>query len=354
MILNDAAGDIGTHCPNVKKLAVTKWSGEASVGSILAGCDGLTDLTLLSASATANFDGLLGNCAALRKINVQTSLFAQNVTLAAFLTECPELREVRIMAGGYGQNFMHALQASCAHLTSLTLLFCHVEMADLLRLLETCTALRSIDLERVIRENMQEPLPTQLPELKLTHLRLVHCFPRRGMLLAILSKCPHMLHLKLGKGIDLRTEVVANIGISCPLLQSLSISMQDVQVNDAMLCAVGQHFPQLRLLDLREDLLITDIGVCAVAQGCPLLEVLYLPHSAHITDTALQTVAEHCPNLHALQLEGNEYVTDAGVIALLEGCPKLRDGTLELLLCPGLSAEMTSLLTQISRRNMLW
>ncbi|NXI86726.1 FXL20 protein, partial [Rhipidura dahli] len=133
----------------------------------------------------------------------------------------------------------------------------------------------------------------------------------------------------------------------CHKLQSLCASGCS-NITDAILNALGQNCPRLRIYNLICCLNFTlTVGVwnSLYSQNCHELEKMDLEECVQITDSTLIQLSIHCPRLQVLSLSHCELITDDGIRHLgngacahdrlevieLDNCPLITDASLEHL-----------------------
>eukprot|EP00771_Trimastix_marina_P002887 gnl/Trimastix_PCT/4058.p1 GENE.gnl/Trimastix_PCT/4058~~gnl/Trimastix_PCT/4058.p1 ORF type:complete len:433 (-),score=61.81 gnl/Trimastix_PCT/4058:2297-3595(-) len=110
---------------------------------------------------------------------------------------------------------------------------------------------------------------------------------------------------------------------------------------------LGECFPNLTSLDLRNLATVDNPALEKLATSLPSLERLNLRCCNRITDDGLQHLAAHCPCLTDLNLRSCARVTNRGIAALTAKLPELR--RLNLRLCDRVRPPVLQYMTGLTR-----
>lgn len=302
---NCAITDAGcAHLAALKKLETLRLAyDDINRGELYCTAQGLASL----ASMTTLKNLILGDCrsisldafASLRSLvelcslEIRTSL---NMTVDGLSTFLPFLTKLEALS-------LHC----CKELGDETLAYLGGQRA-------LQNQLRSLDLSLIRHRFSPEGLSSLRQFTRLEQLNLYCCSIGDRQLQAVTANCPHLRELTLGQS-DWVTEAGFAHLRNCQHLAKLKLCGCS-NMNDTVLQALGVNCPNLRELDISMSERITDAGV-AHLRGCTHLEKLNLSNvSYNVTDATLKSLAKNCPNLREINLSYCTGITQAGIDAL--------------------------------------
>ena len=140
---------------------------------------------------------------------------------------------------------------------------------------------------------------------------------------SIASHSRFIEHLNLGNCPTIRDGQLITIIRSCPLIRVFCIDNSNI--SDASVLAIGENLPGLRQICLRNNSIISSRAIETLASKCPMLESIDLTQCPNMGDTTLIKIADHCSaELQGLSVYRCHSVTAIGLAYVKAKCSKLR------------------------------
>jgi hypothetical protein len=217
--------------------------------------------------------------------------------LLALVVRCHELHTLKLHRSG-NDELLTALAGNCPLLEELDMHSLELSTSALISLGLGCKKLTALSMV-IPSSAVLEHYPA------LRTLTLIVNQSTAHVLLDVSRFCPLLEELTvLPTGTDTAdcSEAVVALGKRCPHLRHLLLSL--MPPTDALLVAIGQHFPNLNALAVAPDSTdaVTDVGVCVLAQGCSKLRALLWTLSGSVTMLGVAALATHCPRLYKLKI----------------------------------------------------
>ncbi|XP_065176887.1 F-box/LRR-repeat protein 2-like [Sycon ciliatum] len=142
---------------------------------------------------------------------------------------------------------------------------------------------------------------------------------------AIASGCKRLEHLDLAWCARMSESGVITLVKELTRITSLILRGCTGAVNDASMKAIGEHCPQLTVLDVSHiPHTLFDPGIGHIAAGCKHLRHINLSISTQLTEQSQMFLAEHCHELRTVEVSLCIHMTARGFQALFAGCPGLQ------------------------------
>jgi hypothetical protein len=232
-----------------------------------------------------------------------------NDFLIEFSKECPKLKNLNIQeCYDIRDVAICAVAENCPLLECLNIAWCHCTPMSILRIVQMCPNLRSLDIAK--NDGFND-----------------------AAIIEISRHCPLLEELELFgcSFFDHITDVsISEVARTHPGLKKLGVGESDV--TDEGLYAIAEHCKGLKSLCTSWSVKVSDAGIIRIAENClQLKELRICKHSSYgrsvvyfvITDAAMNAVAEHLTLLEDLDINGSA-VTDDCISMIRQNCVNLK------------------------------
>lgn len=246
------------------------------------------DLTDCKDSTEEGITKILKNCTSLIQVKLPTEIegneYVNNVTLSA----------------------LQQLSESCTHIQSISMHFpslCFMGTVGV-NMFKNCTALDTLDFRDSFIHRSSIELLKKLGECSgIKSINCCRCYDLSSphdFVASIARSFKSLTYLNIsemhGKLYDVN---LLEVALSCPLLQSLNISKNNL-ITDLSIIKISEKCTLLISLDLSSNILITDLSVMKIGEKCSLLQNLNLTQCNMITNQCMMKIFEHCPDMQSL------------------------------------------------------
>ncbi len=133
--------------------------------------------------------------------------------------------------------------------------------------------------------------------------------------------CPNLEELYLTCAPGVPSAAFAELGVRCPKLRVLGVSM--TQIDDAAIRRVAEGCPDLCFLNVEGCKGVSDSSICEVVTRCRELTRLEIGET-RVTSVSMQAIAQHARSLKVLNLgTTRSNIPEHFIIGVIRGCPRL-------------------------------
>eukprot|EP00698_Gefionella_okellyi_P018216 TRINITY_DN5437_c0_g1_i3.p1 TRINITY_DN5437_c0_g1~~TRINITY_DN5437_c0_g1_i3.p1 ORF type:complete len:400 (-),score=88.93 TRINITY_DN5437_c0_g1_i3:4-1203(-) len=172
------------------------------------------------------------------------------------------------------------------------------------------------------------PLTVQAVAKSCRSVRTFHAawLPRldNASMTLLASSCRELVNVDLNSSRKVGDAGIVALCTNCPRINHLNLRGLNTVSSEAL-----QAVATLKSLVWFDGSLtrIDDTGVVALVQGCHAIETLIL-EQCNVSDVSLLAIGNNLPQLHVLDLQMDNKITDNGILAVGAGCRELRSAKL--------------------------